>query len=90
MRRGKWYRRQKWATKNPALPEDWWTKYILAGERAKRLDPASREPFHEWDFEPVAPHPVQCTHFGCGKTLTLRESLFSNFCISHNPANYPS
>lgn len=32
-------------------------------------------------------NPLYCSVFGCGKRLTLRESLFSNKCINHNKAN---
>lgn len=84
----------KWAVKNPKLKDDWWVKYVDPDVLTTELHPNAvfiklREPFHEWEWN-ITPNPRQCAHFGCGKTLTLRESLFSDFCISHNPANYPS
>lgn len=27
--------------------------------------------------------PVYCTHFGCGRILTLKESMISNKCYKH-------
>ena len=34
------------------------------------------------------PEPSYCTHFGCGKILTLPESLAGNTCLTHqNNAN---
>lgn len=33
----------------------------------------------------LAPHEkVICKHFGCGKTLSLREQLLGELCISHS------
>ena len=34
----------------------------------------------EWDYEPVEHEPLTCITFGCGSSLTLRESLFGNKC----------
>ena len=28
--------------------------------------------------------PNICSHFGCGRTLSIREKLFGNKCINHN------
>jgi hypothetical protein len=41
------------------------------------------------DYTPVSPdkypptEPVICSHFGCGKTLTMQENLFGKKCIDH-------
>jgi hypothetical protein len=33
----------------------------------------------------LAPHELQvCKHFGCGKTLSLREQLLGNKCLIHS------
>lgn len=34
----------------------------------------------------VAPHPTEpvcCSHFGCGRTLTLQEQLAGDRCVNH-------
>lgn len=30
------------------------------------------------------PEPHNCTHFGCGRTLSIREQLFGSKCINHS------
>lgn len=30
------------------------------------------------------PEPEICSHFGCGRKLSLREKLFGNKCINHS------
>lgn len=30
------------------------------------------------------PEPEICSHFGCGRKLSLREKLFGNKCVNHS------
>lgn len=54
----------------------------------KRIPLASDE---DWDnvkrfIPPLSGSHAKCKHFGCGASLTLREQLFGDKCITHaNP-----
>ena len=40
------------------------------------------DPPTKWDYRGLGV--VYCTHFGCGKELTIREQLFGSKCIHHS------
>lgn len=74
--------------KSTKLKSKWCEKYVYGRRRKmKEVKPKPvyfdlREPYHEWDFG-ITPDPLQCSHFGCGRELSLRERLFSDYCINH-------
>lgn len=67
--------------------EDWGAYKLKRNDKIpnKPHYPDPREIRDEWDFEPIEHEAVICSHFACNKILSLRESLFGNLCISHQP-----
>lgn len=66
-----------------------WDNYILVlvGKPYKNKEqfiPADHSLITEWDYNESSGNPITCNYFGCGKTLTLRECLFGNYCIKHS------
>lgn len=73
--------------KSSKLKKNWWHKYMKLERESPVpigvfLQISQIKPHHEWDFG-ITPDPLQCSHFGCGRELSLRERLFSDYCINH-------
>lgn len=75
------------------ISDEDWSNFKLEPEGGKKkADKRSKqvEPLQSWDFD-AEDQPIPCEHFGCGKSLSLRESLFSNHCIAHqSPPSFTS
>lgn len=74
--------------KKKISPEDWndyavGSVEIKSKEYVRIYSKHKFEELNEWDYEPAKHEMNCCSFFGCGRTLSLRESLFGNRCIHH-------